>query len=152
MCSWIIYTNCFCDVFIPFSLCFFVCRFVTAAAFGGGRLLFLPRSAFIALHFIQICLKLCSTLRIYCCDGCLLLPKWLMVENSSSVICCLLSVVWPHKKVTVYVSRTSSFHQIFIMRTYASSQKYDKLIFSLLVHKSWCFFFHHLIISNDTLI
>lgn len=61
----------------------------------------------------KFCLKLCSPLRIYCWDGCLLLPKRLMVENSSGIIGPLSDHI---RKIasTSCLSTISSFHQMFI--------------------------------------
>lgn len=99
--SWIIYTNCFYDVFIPFSL---FLLFVTGIFVdndndddnvvdsnnsddGGGRSPFLPWSYSLWLTFIQICLSCCTPYCafivetvVYCYQ------KWLMVENSSGFI------------------------------------------------------------------
>lgn len=96
--SWIIYTNCFYDVFIPFSL---FLLFVTGVFVdnddnvvdsntgddGGGRSPFLPWSYSLWLTFIQISLSCCTPYCafivetvVYCYQ------KWLMVENSSGFI------------------------------------------------------------------
>lgn len=86
--------------------------------------------------FVSSCVPHCAFIVVtvvYCYQNGL----WSKTQVALSVVYCLLS---DRIRKLPYVSRTSSFHQIFIMRAYASSQKYDTLIFSLLVHKSWCFF------------
>lgn len=61
----------------------------------------------------KYCLKLCSPLRIYCLDGCLLLPKRLMVENTSGIIGRLSDHIQKFAS-TSCLSTISSFRQMFV--------------------------------------